>query len=416
MDQSIAPSAFDLKTLLCLVTEREWARLQLIAQRAAMLALGDASVTNMSVSNRQIVVCATQGEFTGGLTVHGERYLSARFNDERLARLVEGHFLAKAEEAIRTEESHRWGAHSGAVTAWQVMLDKLWNAIYQRQRGMFNDTIGLRSIVAYCWALIAGRIDDAEFVEGHVEALQRECFADNLRAELLAKCPGEYAEIAPTDPAAEPAGRSRRDGRAPLKGPSMSYQGLIPHLSHLDTQPSWRYSELPPQITKSVLRELDRFKLIEVCLWGRFDIGGRPMDKPGRQTQYGRSGWFVVGDNSRIAGTLDEVLDHPMYQGELQPEFRVSPTGAEWLRGAEQQRQTKRVGRRRKQERQGLNDPITVVSVVKVVGRKAGRSDKLADKMKRRNYPVEKIAGKWSCQRADAIAMFPHHKLRIEEI
>ncbi len=63
-----------------------------------------------------------------------------------------------------------------------------------------------------------------------------------------------------------------------------------------------------------------------------------------------------------------------------------------------------------------LTDPIPVVSVVNVVGHKAGRSDKLADKMKRLNYPVEKRAGKYHCQRADAVAMFPHHRQRIEEI
>jgi hypothetical protein len=70
------------------------------------------------------------------------------------------------------------------------------------------------------------------------------------------------------------------------------------------------------------------------------------------------------------------------------------------------------------EERSGrsLADPISVVSIVKVIGRKAGRSDKLAERMKRRNYPVEKLAGKHHCQRADAIVMFPHHRQRIEEI
>jgi hypothetical protein len=63
-----------------------------------------------------------------------------------------------------------------------------------------------------------------------------------------------------------------------------------------------------------------------------------------------------------------------------------------------------------------LTDPIPIVSIVKAVGRKAGRSDKLACKMKRRNYRVEKRAGKHHCQRADAVAMFPNHRQRIEEI
>lgn len=60
--------------------------------------------------------------------------------------------------------------------------------------------------------------------------------------------------------------------------------------------------------------------------------------------------------------------------------------------------------------------PIPVVEVVRAVGHKAGRSDKLAEKMKRHNYLLVKSGRKWYCQRKDAIVMFPHHKQRIEEI
>lgn len=63
-----------------------------------------------------------------------------------------------------------------------------------------------------------------------------------------------------------------------------------------------------------------------------------------------------------------------------------------------------------------LKDPIPVVSVIRAVGHKAGRSDKLAEKMSRHNYPIEVRARKYYCQRADAIAMFPRKKQRIEEI
>ena len=77
---------------------------------------------------------------------------------------------------------------------------------------------------------------------------------------------------------------------------------------------------------------------------------------------------------------------------------------------------TPAVSQRMDGRRGRLVDPIPVVGVVKAVGHNAGRSDKLADKMKRRNYPVVKMAGKWHCQRADAIAMFPRFKQRIEEI
>jgi len=63
-----------------------------------------------------------------------------------------------------------------------------------------------------------------------------------------------------------------------------------------------------------------------------------------------------------------------------------------------------------------LVDPIPVVRVANVVGRKAGRPDKLPGKMRLRNYPTRIIARKWHCQRADAIAMFSRYKARIEEI
>jgi broad-specificity NMP kinase len=63
-----------------------------------------------------------------------------------------------------------------------------------------------------------------------------------------------------------------------------------------------------------------------------------------------------------------------------------------------------------------LVDPIPIIEVVKVVGHKAKRSDHLAERMRRRNYPVEKIAGKNHCQRADAAGLFPRHREFIEKI
>ncbi len=63
-----------------------------------------------------------------------------------------------------------------------------------------------------------------------------------------------------------------------------------------------------------------------------------------------------------------------------------------------------------------LDDPIPVAEIVGVVGHKAGRSDKLAEKMKRLNYPLVKPGRKWYCQRKDAFALFPHHRERIKEI
>jgi hypothetical protein len=65
-----------------------------------------------------------------------------------------------------------------------------------------------------------------------------------------------------------------------------------------------------------------------------------------------------------------------------------------------------------------LADPIPVIRITKEIGHAAGRSDKLAAKMQRHNYLLEKRAGKWYCQRADAMAMFPNskHKEKIKEI
>lgn len=63
-----------------------------------------------------------------------------------------------------------------------------------------------------------------------------------------------------------------------------------------------------------------------------------------------------------------------------------------------------------------LEDPIPIVEIVEIVSRKAGRSDKLAERMRRRNYPVEKRGGKLHCRRADAIALYPRYRSAIEEI
>ena len=65
---------------------------------------------------------------------------------------------------------------------------------------------------------------------------------------------------------------------------------------------------------------------------------------------------------------------------------------------------------------QKLQDAVQCADVVRAVGRKAGRSDKLAEKMKRHNYLTAITANKWYCQRADAIASFPHHKQQILRI
>lgn len=61
-----------------------------------------------------------------------------------------------------------------------------------------------------------------------------------------------------------------------------------------------------------------------------------------------------------------------------------------------------------------LKDPVTCLWVVQQVGRTAGRSDALAQKMKRRFLPVVQVSKKWYCQRQDAIAMFPEFRKRLE--
>jgi len=44
----------------------------------------------------------------------------------------------------------------------------------------------------------------------------------------------------------------------------MPINELIPYLRFLDKEESWRYSKLSPEETRDVLKELDRFRLIEV--------------------------------------------------------------------------------------------------------------------------------------------------------
>ena len=66
---------------------------------------------------------------------------------------------------------------------------------------------------------------------------------------------------------------------------------LVTYLRLLDKRPSWRYSELPPRITREVLRELDRFMLIEIRLWTLNDH--RTFERfatPRPNTDYGRDG------------------------------------------------------------------------------------------------------------------------------
>ena len=104
----------------------------------------------------------------------------------------------------------------------------------------------------------------------------------------------------------------------------MTSNELIPFLRVLGEQPSWRYSKLAPQITRDVLNELDRFRLIEVRLWSRSDEDGATPVPNWRQ-------WYIVRDHQFIAGTLDQILDGREYQGSYEPEIRVSPRGAEWM-------------------------------------------------------------------------------------
>ena len=61
-----------------------------------------------------------------------------------------------------------------------------------------------------------------------------------------------------------------------------------------------------------------------------------------------------------------------------------------------------------------LNDPVQCVWVCKQIGKKAGRSDKLAQKMRLLGYPVVKAAGKNQCEREDAMRMFPRHRQRLK--
>lgn len=63
-----------------------------------------------------------------------------------------------------------------------------------------------------------------------------------------------------------------------------------------------------------------------------------------------------------------------------------------------------------------LEDPIACVWIVKQLGKVAGRSDLLANKLRRRGYPVVKVAGRCYCDRKHAMAMFPRLTHRLVEI
>ena len=65
-----------------------------------------------------------------------------------------------------------------------------------------------------------------------------------------------------------------------------------------------------------------------------------------------------------------------------------------------------------------LEDPIAIIDIVKRLGRIAGRSDKLAEKMQRRGYSLVKSARKWYCQRKDAKALpeFSRYKHQIDKV
>lgn len=64
-----------------------------------------------------------------------------------------------------------------------------------------------------------------------------------------------------------------------------------------------------------------------------------------------------------------------------------------------------------------LKDPVALIKVVAIVGRDAGRSDKLADKLRRRGGAVVKLAGKLHAERRDVITFLPiKHKAAIEQL
>ncbi len=115
----------------------------------------------------------------------------------------------------------------------------------------------------------------------------------------------------------------------------MSIDGLIPHVRALGSRSSWRRSQLPPQISREVLNQLNDARLIETRLWGRQGHDGHTTETPVPLIWVTpRSGWFVVADDYTIAGTLDEVLAHREYQGDCEPEFKLSQPGQNLLHKA----------------------------------------------------------------------------------
>ena len=192
----------------------------------------------------------------------------------------------------------------------------------------------------------------------------------------------------------------------------MRLDDVIRLLRSLPQETSWRRFALPAEFTDDVLEQLFEAGFIEIHVWCR-DERGKPMRAT--HATHGMMARFIGVGDTRLLGNaapFRRVLSDPMNQGETAPEFQLSEKAWMVLRDAEKTSAAVERGR----DGECLTDPIPVVRVVEVVGHKAGRSDKLTQKMKRRRYPVELKARKWYCQRADAIAMFPHHRERIEEI
>ena len=109
---------------------------------------------------------------------------------------------------------------------------------------------------------------------------------------------------------------------------------------------------------------------------------------------------LAAGRISPIGGDIDTlVLRSFALKRKSQAQSAVEPTGTEPTGSPLDE----------------LNDPVTCVWVCAQVGKKAGRPDAFAEKMKRRNYPIVKSACKNYCQRKDAIAMFSSLKHRLLE-
>ncbi len=105
------------------------------------------------------------------------------------------------------------------------------------------------------------------------------------------------------------------------------YSGPPPALRLLDTRPSWRLNELPPDVTIDVLRVLDADGLIEVCAWYRQNETTDPRRPKPLVPKRSNLGWVSPVANPSRLGTWDRLWEESTREPEVAAEVRITERG-----------------------------------------------------------------------------------------